>query len=308
MATKAFQPTVRKLLVRLLNQYQEHVNAAHSSDEATEIKAEILLKQDGKALLNLEASRTADYVITEDKQDEPKAEDNQDDPIAEDNPTQGKKGTDAGDNEEGDVGHEELEVEDEDMQKEKDEDGGDSEEGGISDQENPPDPDDREWEDTGEDDDGDEEDFEDDSDESRYERDSDYVQDTDASRFIAYTNDRTGPSHEDPEDPEAFLTEQDFALMANDMGYSEREATLRQNLVLPPNKVYNDSDLDNEATLHRALRLLYAARTGEGMLRLKPTIHIKYTQLNNSLGDAAEREMKLIGQDLSKFYLNRPKL
>lgn len=105
----------------------------------------------------------------------------------------------------------------------------------------------------------------------------------------------------DEENPLPYLPLRDFEQVADEVAYSDEEATLRYYLTLSADKIYEDKDLDDEETLLRALRLLYAARTGEGRLRLKPKIHIIYTQLHTEMGQKATGEMAVAGAELKEF-------
>lgn len=94
----------------------------------------------------------------------------------------------------------------------------------------------------------------------------------------------------DPNDhPGSFLTEVDFKQFINEHQVDDATAKLRFLLVHPYGKEYDDEDLNDEVTLEKALRLLYAARTGEGQLRAKHGIHISYTHIHSSSGKEVKK-------------------
>ena len=105
-------------------------------------------------------------------------------------------------------------------------------------------------------------------------------------------------------DPKTFLNENDAKHMASFIQYGEEEAVLRYYLHHDPEKVYSLKDLDDEDTLQLALRLLFAARTGEGRLRSTPSLHIKYDQLHSdSTREAKAQDQKLAQELLDKFVI-----
>lgn len=103
------------------------------------------------------------------------------------------------------------------------------------------------------------------------------------------------------EDPMTYLTLKDFQQFSDEFQLGTDESEKKLLLSLPYNYTYTIKDLSDETVLSRALSLLYAARTGEGDLRTRPHIHIKYTELRTRLGDAAIKEMLHVGADLSTF-------
>ncbi|MDI1492483.1 MAG: hypothetical protein OHK93_003697 [Ramalina farinacea] len=102
----------------------------------------------------------------------------------------------------------------------------------------------------------------------------------------------------------ALAEEIDTKRKIRDMGITYQDSHLRHNLQLDPNKVYVDEDLRNVKSFQRALRLLYIARTGEGLLRTHSGVHIQYTNPDSVLRERVAAEMDIIKTEMSRFYIN----
>lgn len=134
--------------------------------------------------------------------------------------------------------------------------------------------------------------------------DKDYQSDSHSDSKEDDTDDSSRLSQSDDEaetNPFKFFTEVDARQFQSELQADDTEATLEYLLKQPYDKTYQDEDLEDEIVLQRALRLLYAARTGEGKLREKPSIHIKYTHISSDKATMIKDEMDSLHQDLLKF-------
>ncbi|KAL8772460.1 MAG: hypothetical protein Q9209_002412 [Squamulea sp. 1 TL-2023] len=102
-------------------------------------------------------------------------------------------------------------------------------------------------------------------------------------------------------DPTSYLTDADFKQYIDELQVGSKEAELRYMVDQPKDEVFTDEDLDDEDTLHRALRLLYAKRVGEGPLRERPSIHVNYDHLRSDIGREVVKEMESAQKDVSIF-------
>lgn len=82
------------------------------------------------------------------------------------------------------------------------------------------------------------------------------------------------------------------------------DSHLRYNLQLDPNKFHADEDLKKEIILQHALRLLYAARTGKGLLRRHSGVHIQYTQLDSVQGERLAAGIDMIKKEVCLSHVN----
>lgn len=79
-------------------------------------------------------------------------------------------------------------------------------------------------------------------------------------------------------------------------------ARLKHLVRLPYDITYKDSHLHKDEHLRRALELLYAERLGEGALRAVPGIHIHYDYLHTAIGRQAKADLETTAQDLSTYF------
>ena len=118
----------------------------------------------------------------------------------------------------------------------------------------------------------------------------------------------------DADGPER-ATERDLKkLMAVDCSneiYTEEERQLRTLLQIPTDHIYTEEDLKEPEILRRAIKLCYRARLGQSTYSERVSIHIKYTQLHpdvvarfNALHDLTPSEMESLRRQLGKEVIS----